>query len=350
MTTAELITADAAEIASAELNWDKLSGKTVLISGATGYVPQYLVHGIMKRNDEYESKITVLALCRNAEKASMRFSEYFGRSDFKLLVQDMFSEINYPGEIHYIIHAASPAGVKNSNKDPLETFMVNVDGCRLLLELAREKNAEFLLFSSVDVYGKNSTGERFTETYSGALDSLDPRNVYACAKRACETLCMCYSQAGVVTKIIRPTQIMAGGIPLDDGRLHIDFISQILSDHKITLKGDGSPRRSFIYVTDAISGILTVLADGKSGNAYNICNEEAEASVLELAETMAACSVEDVSISFNMQTRTSDPAVTHAVSVVTASSEKLRATGWEPHVGLYDACRRMMSYYDIKTK
>lgn len=237
----------------------------------------------------------------------------------------------------------------NSNINPVETFKVNVFGCDNLLMLAEKKKAEFLLFSSVDVYGKIGE-ERFVESQLGFLDTMDIRNVYAYAKRASENLCVCYEQRGVRVKIVRPTQIMGGGISLDDGRIHIDFISQILNRHKIILKGDGNPVRSFIYITDAITGILTVLTDGKNGQVYNVSNEDSEASVLEFAEVMSACAKQQIDIEYDMEARKHDAEVRHAVSYVTASSEKLRDLGWIPQISLEDACKNMMNYYGIELK
>lgn len=346
----QLLDEDAKEIAQTRIRWEQLEGKTILISGATGYVPQYIIHGIMKHNDMYKSNIKVIALCRDEKKALLRFGDYYKRKDFSVVIHDVCDEFIYEEDIHYIIHAASPAGVVNSNKDPYMTFKVNVMGCDKLLRVAKEKKAVFVLFSSVDVYGGNSGEERFGEEYSGPLDSLDSRNIYACAKRAAESLCISYAESFDVTvKIVRPTQIMAGGIPLNDGRLHIDFISQIIEGKHIFLKGDGSPIRSFIYITDAIGGVLTAMIEGKNKCAYNICNEELEASVFEFAKMMASCADEDIKILFNLGKR-SDPAVKHAVSRVTAKSDALRKLGWKPQVSLRDACLRMMNYYGIKTK
>ncbi len=349
MRTEDLIRSDAEVIANTDINWEKLNGKTVLISGATGYVSQYIVHALLMRNDLFQSSIKVIAFCRDKGKADRRFSQYYSRSDFELLIQDIFEEIKIEQDIHYIIHTASPAGLVISNRNPVETFKVNVFGCDNLLSLAETKNAEFLLFSSVDIYGKIERG-RFEESMLGALDTTDVRNVYAYAKRASENLSVCYMKKGVTVKIVRPAQIMGGGIALDDGRIHIDFISQIINKHKIVLKGDGSPVRSFIYITDAITGILVVLTNGENGQAYNICNEAAEASVLEFARIMAGCAKEKINIEFNMETRKKDEEVKHAISVVTASSEKLRMLGWLPHVSIEDACRKMMTYYGIETR
>lgn len=339
---------DAETIAHSPVDWEKLKGKTVLISGASGYVPQYLVHGLLKRNDLYHDKIKVIALCRSRERAEARFAPYSGRTDFELLLQDVCTPIRLEESIDYIIHGASPASQSERYKQPILTFNANVTGCENLLQLAQEKNATFLLLSSIDVYGKSTACERFAEESYGELDHLNLRNIYACAKKAAETLCICYSYAGVACKIVRPSQILAGGIGLNDGRLHIDFIKQLTEGDEIVLKGDGKPRRTFIYITDAVTGMLSVLLKGKTGEAYNVCTEGGEASVLELAQIMARqITGRTIRITYNMETRISDPSVTQAVSVMCGSSEKIRTLGWEAKVPLVKACRRMMAFYGL---
>lgn len=338
---------DARTIAKTPIDWIKFHDKTILIAGANGYVPQHFVHGFLMRNKLFHENIHVIALCRNETRARERFGEYFGREDFTLWIGDVRDEIKTEQKIDYIIDAASPAGVRISNEDPVATFEANVFGCSNLLKLAKKHHAEFLYLSSVDTYGK-SRKERFTEEDSGILDSLEVRNVYAAAKRAAENLCVCYARNGLICKIVRPSQIMGCGIALDDGRLHIDFISQILMSGQIVLKGDGTPVRTFIYMTDAIAGMLYVMTEGRNGEACNIGTETGEASVLELAQTMAAQVKEKtIPVVFNEETRKSDPAVRHAVSRVCVSSEKLRNLGWNSQVSLKEACRRMMTYYGI---
>ena len=345
----KLINNDAEIIANSNVDWNILENRTILISGATGYVTQFLIHAILKKNDISHTNIKVIALCRNRNKAESRFGHYFGRNDFELLIKDIQEEINIEEKIDYIVHTASPAGLVNSNINPVETFKVNVFGADNLLRLAEKNQAEFILFSSVDIYGKIGS-ERFVESNLGSLDTTDIRNVYAYGKRAAENLAICYMSRGVRVKIVRPTQIMGGGIDLQDGRIHIDFISQILKNRRIVLKGDGTPIRSFIYVTDAITGILTVMTKGENGNAYNISNENAETSVLEFAKIMSNVCKDDIDVVFNYETRKTDKEVLHAVSVVTASSAKLRALGWKPEISIENACRRMLAYYEIEIK
>ena len=102
-------------------------------------------------------------------------------------------------------------------------------------------------------------------------------------------------------------------------------------------------------MTDAITGILTVLTDGEDGQTYNVSNEDAEVSVLEFARIMSSCAKEQIDIERSMEADKYDVEVEHAVSYVTASSEKLRSLGWMPRISLEDACKNMMNYYGIET-
>lgn len=344
----KILMEDAVTIAEAGINWGRFNHKTVLIAGANGYVPQHFVHGFLMRNRLFHADIHVIALCRSKSKAKEVFKEYLDRKEFTLLFGDVRKNIDIQEKIDFIIDAASPAGVKNSNEDPIATFEANVFGCRNLLELARKHQAEMLFLSSVDIYGI-AENKRFREDDTGILNPLDVRNVYAAAKRAAENLCSCYSKEGIICKIVRPSQIMGCGIALDDGRLHIDFISQLLNGNIIILKGDGTPVRSFIYMTDAVIGMLIVMTEGCSGEAYNICTESGEISVLGMAELMAGqVKNRTVQIVLNERTGNKDPEVIHAISKVCASSQKLCGLGWKPRVSLTEACRRMMQYYSVQ--
>jgi len=345
----KIIDEDTGYITSATLPWDKLNGKTVLISGANGYVPAYFVHSFLKHNDLYNSRIKVVALCRSEERAKERFYSYIERTDFELLIQNVCDPIVYNKPVDFIIHAASPASMSGRYANHVETYLANVIGCLNLLELSRKNNCSgFLLISSVDIYGNTNSAERFTEEMYSTIDNLNPRNAYALGKRGAETLCACcHSQYNIPTVIARPGQIFGSGISLDDGRLHIDFISQMIKSDKIILKSDGSAKRTFLYISDAILGMLFAMLTGVPCQAYNVVDENGEASVLELAKLMASlCSGKNISIEFDMSQRNT-PAVTQATAASLGSSAKLRALGWVPKLTLEECARRTMSCYGL---
>lgn len=347
-----IINEDAGRIINSGLPFEKIYGKTILISGANGYVPAYFVHTFLRLNDERNAGIRVLALCRNESRAHSRFNEYLDRDDFELIIQDVCDPIEYDKPIHIFIHAASPAGIFKRHDDPVNTFLANVKGAENMLELAKSSSCEaFILLSSVDVYGKMDNTDRLTESASGYLDSLNVRNAYSCGKRAAEALCTAYSaKYNIPVYILRPFQIIGPGPELNDGRLHIDFISQIINMGKIVLKSDGTAVRSFMYITDAIIAMMYVLFYGNSGEAYNIVSTKGEASVKELADTMASCvcTVDSpVEVVFDI-TKRDTIEVKGALSVVTGDDSKIKALGFEPYYSIKEGSKRMMMYYGIE--
>ena len=348
----KIIHDDAMQIISGELPFEKLYGKTVLISGANGYVPAYFVHTFVALNDYKNANTHIIALCRNKERAESRFSEYMGRDDFEILLQDVCERIDAGRDIHIFIHAASPAGIRKRHEDPVNTFLANVKGAENMLELAKRNPCEYFLFlSSVDIYGKMNDDDRLREDTLGFLDILDVRNAYANGKRAAESLCRAYqAEYGIPVFIVRPFQIIGPGPELDDGRLHIDFISQILANHRIVLKSDGTAVRTFMYITDAITAMLLVLLKGTAGEAVNIVDESGEASVKELADMMAGNTADEkVEVVFDYAQRNSIE-VTGALSVVTGDSSKLKKLGFQCRYSVADGSARMMKYYGIKVK
>jgi len=350
-----IIYEDANRVISSALPFERFYEKTVLISGANGYVPAYFVHIFLALNDSRNANIHVIALCRNEDRARDRFSNYIGRDDFELLIQDVCTPIIVMRPIQIFIHAASPAGIVKRHDDPVNTFLANVKGAENMLELASKNQCEaFLLLSSVDVYGKVDDTDRLTEKESGYLDTLNVRNAYSCGKRAAESLCVAYyAKSNVPIYIVRPFQIIGPGPELDDGRLHIDFISQIIQKGEIVLKSDGTAIRSFMYITDAITAMLYVILLGSTGEAYNIVMTEGEASVKELADIMAsnvlAKGKEPIKVTFDVSKRSSIE-VTSALSIVTGDDSKIKGLGWEPYYSLEEGSKRMMKFYGIRVK
>ena len=348
----KIICEDAQNIINEKLPYEKLYGRTVIISGANGYVPAYFVHTFIELNESKNANIHILALCRNKERAEERFKDYIGRDDFELIIQDVCEPINVEKEIHIFMHAASPAGIKKRHEDPINTFMANVKGSENMLELARKNPCEYFLFlSSVDIYGQMNSTERLKEEMSGYLDTLNIRNSYSCGKRAAEMLCKTYeAKYGLPVYIVRPFQIIGPGPELNDGRLHIDFISQIIEKGQVVLKSDGTAVRSFMYITDAIKAIFYVMLLGNPGEAYNIVSESGEASVKELAYMMAEnVADKQVDVVFDYEQRNTIE-VTSALSVVVGDSTKLSNMGWKCQYSVAEGSARMMEYYGISVR
>ena len=343
-----IVTADLQKIIGARLPWERFFGKTVLITGANGFVPAYMLETLLYLNEVSDANIHVAALVRNAEKARQRFAHMGERRDLTLVVQDVCDAYSGAAPVDFIVHAASQASPKFYGRDPVGTFEANVMGTRRMLELARDSGSEgFLFFSSGEVYGKiERPAVPVTESDYGYLDPLNIRSCYAEGKRAGETLCACWhAQFGVPTKIVRLSHTYGPGMALDDGRVFADFVADLVARRNIVMKSDGSTRRPFCYLADATVAFFTVLLLGQEGEAYNV-GSDAECSVLELAETLAGLFPDRNCRVIRQERGPSDQYIPSPVAGGHFDLAKIRALRWEPTTGIEEGFRRTVESYE----
>jgi nucleoside-diphosphate-sugar epimerase len=143
-----------------------------------------------------------------------------------------------------------------------------------------------LFYSSSEIYGDPTPDAIPTpETYRGNVSCTGPRACYDESKRYGETLCVNFAQQrGIPVKVARPFNNYGPGLKVTDGRVIPDFARNILQGRDIVMLSDGSPRRTFCYVSDAVAGYYKILVNGRPGEAYNVGVETPEISVIELAE------------------------------------------------------------------
>ena len=350
-----IVREDLENVLAAPLPWEMFNGKNVLISGANGFLPAYMVQTLLVRNEGLpeNEKTTVWALVRNLEKALIRFAPFVGRANLHFRVQDVSEPVwweaaNAP--LHVIIHAASQASPKFYGTDPVGTLTANVSGTQNLLNLARKQKTErFLFFSSGEVYGQVAPENVPTkETEYGYLDPATVRACYGESKRMGETLCVAYQhQYGVPASIVRPFHTYGPGMALDDGRVFADFVADLVARRNIVMKSDGRARRAFCYLADAAVGFFTVLMRGLPGEAYNVGNPDAEVSILELARTLAGlCPDRNVRVVEQAAPVEKGAYLQSPIARNSPDIAKIRALGWEPHTGIADGFGRTVRSFE----
>lgn len=328
--------------------WELLRGRTIVVSGAAGFLPAYLVESLLYLNESRGLGLKVLGLVRDPARAAARFAAHAGRDDLRLQAQDLGLPLGpLDGPVDYVIHAASQASPKYYATDPVGTLLPNVLGTAALLDLARERGCQgFLYFSGGEIYGQVEPGRAVTEDYAGGVDPLALRSCYAEGKRAGEALCAAWHhQHGVPAKVVRPYHTYGPGMRLDDGRIYADLVADVLAGRDLVLKSDGSARRVFCYLADATRGFLTVLLLGAAGEAYNIANDEAEASVLELAERLAGLAPEKGLKVLRQARAAGDAYLPSPLARTFPSTAKARALGWAPTTGLEQGFLRTLRSY-----
>lgn len=326
--------------------WESFRNTSVLITGATGMLPSYMLWTLVYLNERYDYNVIIYAVVRDRTRATKVLADYCTASYVHLIVQDVSEPIHIDVPIHYIIHAASQASPKYYSADPVGTINANVLGTINTLNLARNQKdfRGYLYFSSADIYGIVSPEHiPFKETDYGYIDLLNVRSCYCESKRMGEQLCVAYHhQYGIPTRMIRIFHTYGPYMRLDDRRAFADFVRNIVNNEDIVLLTDGSTKRTFCYVADAIRAYFMVLLCGESGTAYNVANTKEFVSVRQLAETLVALFPEK-----GLRVRiTADPTdivtnqMNNPVKVAIPDCSRINALGWNPSITIAEGFRR----------
>lgn len=305
-------------------------GKTILVTGATGLIGKLCVKSLL--NSGYNTQ--VIALVRDEEKAKNIFGE---SKRLTYLVQDINQRLNTTRRVDYIIHAASTTSSKDFVEKPVETIYTAINGSRNILEFAKNKRLEGMVYlSSLEIYGVNEK-ENIKERDYGYIDILNPRSSYSESKKMVETMCISYgTEYGVPVKIARLAQTFGAGVSISDNRVFAQFAKAIINKENIILHTKGETKRNYCYTTDAVRGIFTILTKGENNNAYNVANKNSYFSISEMAHlledeyTKVEYKIDEVNRGYN-------PTVKIALN-----TEKLNALGWEAKVNLKEMFDRLI--------
>lgn len=261
-----------------------LKNKNILITGSNGMTGTGIIKWILYENEHNNMNCHVYASTRNPNV----LPKYVESSDLITMCRygeekSFLNDIS----IDYIIHAAAPTGRKFFTEFPVETIRTIVDSTEVILEIARDKNAQMVYLSSVEAYGIPNTNTPLKETFVGAVDSLDIRSGYPLGKKAAEFLCYAmFKEYGTNVKIVRPSSIQGLLQPYDEQRIFNEILRCMIEQRNLVMRSDGSSKKSIVYTLDAVTGILLVLVKGISGETYNITDPKTYFSMKDLTENL----------------------------------------------------------------
>jgi len=305
--------------------------KRILITGAAGFLGSHLCDRFIKEDFHVIGMDNLLTGNIN------NISHLFKLENFEFYHHDVSKFVFVPGELHYILHFASPASPIDYLKMPIQTMKVGSLGTHNLLGLAKAKNARMLIASTSEVYGDPSEHPQ-REEYWGNVNPIGPRGVYDEAKRFQEAITMAYHTFhGLETRIIRIFNTYGPRMRLDDGRALPTFMSQALRKENITVYGDGSQTRSFCYVSDLVEGIYRLLFSDYAlpvniGNPQEITIKDFAEEVAKLVGTGCKVIYEPLPTDDPKQRQ---PDITKAQTIL----------GWNPTVGREEGLKITLDYF-----
>ncbi len=250
--------------------------RRILITGGAGFIGSHLCRRFLDDGAE------VICMDNLLTGRLSNVEDLFHRDHFTFIKHDVTSYIHVPGELHAVLHFASPASPADFERLPIQILKVGALGTHHTLGLAKEKSATLLLASTSECYGDPEVNPQ-PESYWGNVNPIGIRGVYDEAKRFAEAMTMAYHRYhGLDTRIARIFNTYGPGMRPDDGRMIPTFFMQALQSENLTVFGDGSQTRSLCFVSDLVEGIVRLL-ESECSEPVNVGNPR-ELSVLEVAQ------------------------------------------------------------------
>jgi len=332
-------------VCSLPLHFKELSGKNILITGATGLIGCFLtdVLVMMNRCNSLDMQITVF--CRDKLKAHGIFGDYIYEKWFNIIEGDLSKPFIFQGQYNYIIHGASNNHPVAFANEPVETMKTILLGTMNLLDniiVGNKAGSRFLLLSTGEVYGNRVTNSKNEENI-GILDPMLPRSCYPEAKKAAETLCASYfAEYGLDTRVARLCYIFGATFQNTSSKADVQFLKKALNGENIVLKSKGTQYRSYCYVSDAVSGILYILLNGSKGECYNISNSYINVTIHEFASKLAKeAGVGIVYGDIDNQEGKGSSKLKEEI----LDSSKLEDIGYRPKISLEEGFRKILNIY-----
>lgn len=322
----------------ARQDFEHLRGARLFVTGGTGFFGKWLVSSFIHATRAFDLRAEMVLLTRNPQRFRQECPDLAADGSISLCQGDVRT-FDFPaGEFSHVIHGAVAPGNK-----PLEVFDSIVQGTRRTLEGASDNGVKrFLFLSSGAVYGPQPTSiTHLPESYSGGPDPLQLSAGYGEGKRAAEHLCCALAAAGGFDAAIARCFAFSGPhLPLDANFAIGNFIGDVLAGRTISIQGDGTPYRSYLYAADLAVWLWALLVRGKNGRAYNVGSDE-DVTIASLAKAVVEEAGSEPEIHIAQRPKPGAPPSRYVPSIDRARTE----LGLEPRIRLKEGIRRTLDWW-----
>jgi nucleoside-diphosphate-sugar epimerase len=272
--------------------WEELRGKRIFITGGTGFFGCWLLESFCWANQKLDLKSRAVVLTRNIE-AFHKKAPHLSHNDSIEFYKGDICSFSFPaGSFSYLIHAfgfpydPQQRNNANLNQDILEKTLV---GLQHTLNFCVNCGIKKILFISTGaIYGEPPAKmTHIPEDFSCGQNPADSKNAYHEIRRMAETVCAIYcDRCSLDIKIARCFAFIGPYLPLHANFAIGNFIGDALQGAPIIVKGDGTPIRSFLYMSDLAIWLWTILLRGKRCSPYNVGSEHG-VSIVQAARMVA---------------------------------------------------------------
>ncbi len=323
--------------------WEEVRGQRIFVTGGTGFFGCWLVESFCRINQALGLNASLVILTRNPANFATKCPHLASNPAVSLHSGDVRSFAFPDGSFDYVVHGAADTSVKAVAATPRDTFSTIVDGTERVLQFATAAGArKFLFLSSGAVYGKQPPElTHVPETYNAAPDPMVPTSVYGESKRAAEQLCTLYQQEGhLECKVARCWTFCGPHLALDQHFAIGNFIADALGGRPIRIRGDGTPRRSYLYTADLAIWLWSMLFRAPGLVPFNVGSAR-DVSILELARTVVTALDAKVEIQVAQTPHKEIPPLRYVPCVDRARSE----LGLVQSVDLIEMIRRTANWH-----
>ena len=337
-----------------EADWRALTNASIFLTGGTGFFGTWIVEAFSWANRGLGLNAKLHVLSRNPD-AFLAKHPNIEKDQSIAFVQGDVRTFDIGDRCYtHVIHAATATSGPVATDDPEEMFSVITEGTHRVLRSCRDHGiTRCLLLSSGAVYGPQpSHMTHVPETWLGGPDQTSASAAYAEGKRAAELLAGIYTDRyGVETPIARCFAFVGPHLPLDVHFAIGNFIADVLAGRSVHVKGDGTPRRSYLHAADLVVWLLALLVRGKGARPYNV-GSDVDYSISEIAAAVIAAGhalwpdrpAPQVVVS---QTPKPGANVTRYVPDCTRARTELSLP---PIIPLHDAILATLRYHSISTR
>ena len=293
----------------------------IFVTGGSGFIATPLVAHLLEKG----YRVRILDL--NEPKIKHKNLEFTKKSILDNIAKDIKG-------CDAVFHFAALLGVDNSDKRPLDTMKINLEGSVNVFKSAIDAGVKRMIYSSSsEVYGEPRELPIREDSVKG------PVSTYGVSKLAAEIYAKAYNQEfGTDIRIARFFNVYGPGqqpnwvVPI--------FISKALRNEQIKVFGNGSQTRCFTYVKDVADGVLNVFDDGKRGEVYNIGNNQ-PTTILELAQVVKEATKsksEIIKAGFGKETRLKEREIEYRIPDIS----KIKSLGWQPKTMIKEGIKSVL--------